>query len=53
MGELEAHYPTEANHVIHDNQLVRGCIVRVKSYQANEVKGKKYVLRNPSQEALN
>ncbi|KAI1822046.1 replication factor-A protein [Xylaria intraflava] len=31
---------TQANHVIHDGQLTRGCIVRVKSYQANAVKGK-------------
>lgn len=34
---------TQANHVIHDGLLQRGCIVRIKSYQANEVKGKKYV----------
>lgn len=31
---------TQANHVIHDGHLVRGCIVRIKSYQANLVKGK-------------
>ncbi|KAI0521847.1 replication factor-A protein [Xylaria bambusicola] len=35
---------TQANHVIHDNQLARGCIVRVKSYQANEVKGKNILI---------
>ncbi|KAI1748053.1 replication factor-A protein [Xylaria castorea] len=35
---------TQANHVIHDNQLVRGCIVRVKSYQANAVKGKNILI---------
>ncbi|KAI8624420.1 replication factor-A protein [Xylariaceae sp. FL1651] len=35
---------TQANHVIHENQLVRGCIVRVKSYQANEVKGKNILI---------
>ncbi|KAK8873856.1 Replication factor A protein 1 [Apiospora arundinis] len=35
---------TQANHVIHDNQLVRGCIVRVKSYQANSVKGKNILI---------
>ncbi|KAI1363849.1 replication factor-A protein [Xylaria arbuscula] len=35
---------TQANHVIHDNQLVRGCIVRIKSYQANEVKGKNILI---------
>jgi replication factor A1 len=34
---------TQANHVVHDNKLVRNCIVRVKQYQANAVKGKKYV----------
>ena len=31
---------TQANHVIHDGKLVKGCIVRVKQYQANAVKGK-------------
>ncbi|KAI0146990.1 replication factor-A protein [Xylariaceae sp. FL1272] len=35
---------TQANHVIHEEQLVRGCIVRVKSYQANEVKGKNILI---------
>lgn len=35
---------TQANHVIHDNSLVRGCIVRVKSYQANSVKGKNILI---------
>ncbi|KAI0182903.1 replication factor-a protein 1 [Xylaria flabelliformis] len=35
---------TQANHVIHDNQLVRGCVVRVKSYQANSVKGKNILI---------
>ena len=33
---------TQANHVVHENKLVRNCIVRVKQYQANAVKGKKY-----------
>jgi len=33
---------TQANHVIHDAKLVRNCIVRIKSYQANAVKGKRY-----------
>ena len=32
---------TQANHVIHDGKLVRGCIIRIKQYQANAVKGKK------------
>ncbi|KAI0896750.1 replication factor-a protein [Annulohypoxylon nitens] len=31
---------TQANHVIHDGSLVRGALVRVKSYQANMVKNK-------------
>ncbi|KAI0406417.1 replication factor-A protein [Xylaria palmicola] len=35
---------TQTNHVIHDNQLVRGSIVRVKSYQANAVKGKNILI---------
>ncbi|KAI1332899.1 replication factor-A protein [Xylariaceae sp. FL0255] len=35
---------TQANHVIHENQLVRGCTVRVKSYQANAVKGKNILI---------
>lgn len=34
---------TQANHVVHDGKLVKGCIVRVKSYNPNLVKGKKYV----------
>lgn len=34
---------TQANHVVHDGKLVKGCIVRVKSYNPNSVKGKKYV----------
>lgn len=32
---------TQANHVVHEGKLVRNCIVRVKQYQANAVKGKK------------
>ncbi|ETS74901.1 hypothetical protein PFICI_13385 [Pestalotiopsis fici W106-1] len=35
---------TQANHVIHDETLVRGCIVRIKSYQANSVKGKNILI---------
>lgn len=34
---------TQANHVVHEGKLVRGCIVRLKSYQANAIKGKKSV----------
>lgn len=40
---------SEANHVIHDSSLVRGSVVRIKSYQANMVKGKKCVSRNTLQ----
>ncbi|KAJ9156512.1 Replication protein A subunit [Pleurostoma richardsiae] len=35
---------TQANHVVHDGQLARGCIVRVKQYQANSVKGKNILI---------
>ncbi|GAP89554.1 putative replication factor-a protein 1 [Rosellinia necatrix] len=35
---------TQANHVIHDGQLARGCIVRIKAYQANSVKGKNILI---------
>jgi hypothetical protein len=34
---------SEANHVVHEGKLKKGCFVRLKSYQANAVKGKKYV----------
>lgn len=35
---------TQANHVIHDGKLVKGCIARIKSFQSNNVRGKKYVV---------
>lgn len=31
----------EANHVVTDGSLRKGCFVRLKSFQANSVKGKK------------
>lgn len=34
---------TGANHVIHDGKLKKGSFVRLKSYQANQVKGKRSV----------
>lgn len=34
----------EVCHVVHDGKLTKGCFVRLKSFQANEVKGKKYDL---------
>ena len=34
---------TEANHVVHDGKLKKGSIVRLKQYQANSVKGKRFV----------
>ena len=33
---------TQANHVVHDGKLVKNCVLRVKSFQSNSVKGKKY-----------
>jgi replication factor A1 len=33
---------TQANHVVHDGKLVRGCFARVKQYTPNNLKGKKY-----------
>lgn len=35
---------TQANHVVHDENMARGCIVRIKSYQANAVKGKNILI---------
>lgn len=35
---------TQANHVMHDGQLQRGSIVRVKQYQAQYLKGKQCVV---------
>ena len=32
---------TQANHVVHDGKLQRGCIVRLKQYQAQSLKGKR------------
>lgn len=37
---------TKANHVVRDGKLERGCFIRVKQYQPNSVKGKKYVMRS-------
>ena len=33
---------TQTNHLVHDGLLQRGCIVRLKQYQAQCLKGKKY-----------
>lgn len=35
---------SEANHFVTEGGLRKGCIVRLKSFQANAVKGKKYAL---------
>ncbi|KAH6845047.1 hypothetical protein B0I37DRAFT_398526 [Chaetomium sp. MPI-CAGE-AT-0009] len=35
---------TQANHVMHDGQLQRGSIVRVKQYQAQSLKGKNVMI---------
>lgn len=32
---------TQANHVVKDGKLVRGCFARVKQYTPNNLKGKK------------
>ncbi|GAB1313920.1 Replication factor A protein 1 [Madurella fahalii] len=32
---------TQANHVVHDGLLQRGCIVRMRQYQAQSIKGKR------------
>lgn len=32
----------EANHVVHEGKLKKGSFVRLKGYQANAVKGKRY-----------
>lgn len=37
-------YMPEANHFVTDGILRKGCIVRLKHFQANSVKGKKYDL---------
>ncbi len=35
---------TQANHTMHDGLLQFGCIVRMRQYQAQNHKGKKYVI---------
>ncbi|KAI1005816.1 Replication factor A protein 1 [Podosphaera aphanis] len=35
---------TQANHVMHEGKLKRGCIVRLKQFQANAVKGKRILI---------
>ncbi|KAI3398201.1 hypothetical protein diail_9678 [Diaporthe ilicicola] len=35
---------TQANHVVHDGKLVKNCIMRVKSFQSNSVKGKNILI---------
>ncbi|KAH8881580.1 replication factor-A protein [Thozetella sp. PMI_491] len=35
---------TQANHVVHDGKLQRGCIVRLKQYQAQSLKGKNILI---------
>lgn len=38
---VQAMLATQANHVIHDEKLVRGSFARVKQYTPNNLKGKK------------
>ncbi|ROV98558.1 hypothetical protein VSDG_04280 [Cytospora chrysosperma] len=35
---------TQANHVVHDGKLLKNCIVRIKSFQSNSVKGKNILI---------
>ncbi|ROT37719.1 replication factor-A protein [Sodiomyces alkalinus F11] len=35
---------TQVNHLVHDGQLVRNCIVRITNYQPNTVKGKNILI---------
>ncbi|TAQ90680.1 hypothetical protein B7494_g1013 [Chlorociboria aeruginascens] len=35
---------TQANHIVHDGKLKKGSFVRLKSYQANAVKGKRILI---------
>lgn len=32
----------EANYIVHEGKLRKGCFVRLKSFQANSLKGKRY-----------
>ena len=47
---------TELNHVVHEGKLRKGCFVRLKSYQANQVKGKRYgshyMVSNPTSDSV-
>ncbi|KAI4134715.1 MAG: hypothetical protein LQ347_001297 [Umbilicaria vellea] len=35
---------TQANYVVHEGKLKKGCFVRLKSFQANSVKGKRIII---------
>ncbi|KUI74181.1 Replication factor A protein 1 [Cytospora mali] len=35
---------TQANYVVHDGKLVKNCILRIKSFQSNSVKGKNILI---------
>ncbi|KAI9810389.1 MAG: Replication factor A protein 1 [Pycnora praestabilis] len=35
---------TQANHVVHEGKLKKGCFVRLKAFQANQVKGKRIII---------
>lgn len=41
-NQFSTNKPAEVCHVVHEGKLTKGCFVRLKSFQANEVKGKKY-----------
>ncbi|SLM39557.1 replication factor a rfa1 [Lasallia pustulata] len=35
---------TQANYIVHEGKLKKGCFVRLKSFQANSVKGKRIII---------
>ncbi|KAH6697614.1 replication factor-A protein [Plectosphaerella plurivora] len=41
---VQAMLATQVNHLIHDEKLVRNCIVRITQYQPNSVKGKNVLI---------
>jgi replication factor A1 len=43
LWQSQSDFYVEANHVVHEGKLKKGSVVRLKSYQANSVKGKRYI----------
>lgn len=42
----------ELNHLVHEGVFKKGCFARLKQFQQQEVKGKKYVTRSVVFEAM-